>query len=420
MNEPLQKKISDLQRILEINSKINSVLDLDELPGLIMNAASEVMRTEAASLMLVDETTQELVFRIALGEKSAQLTEKFRLKMGEGIAGFVAQSGQSVVVNDPQNDPRFASRFDTSTGFVTRAIACVPMKAKNKILGVLQVLNPTARPLFIPEDLELFEAFADQAAIAVTTARLHAEMVRQEKTRYELQVASQIQQHLLPDLAIACPGRPLAARSVPARVVGGDLYDAVPLGENRTVLVMGDVAGKGVPAALYMVRALSDFRFLAPRMTDPALLLAELNNRLCRDTTLGLFVTLACAVVDHSLGTIEYSLAGHPAPLIRCGNGRVRTLPEAGGPPLGLSPDQAYEKNTAVVEKNSLILFYTDGASEARSHAGEEFGTMRLSETFSRGPQDTAGAVQSLFSALENFTRGAPQHDDMSLLCAKL
>ena len=140
----------NLRKVLALNGVLNSTLKLNELLTLIMKTSSEVMRSEVASLLLIDEVSNELVFRVALGGKGAELEEKFRVKMGEGIAGTVAATGNPEIVNDPQKDPRFAKRFDDSTGFVTRAILCVPMKAKGKILGVLQAINPIRRTGFSP------------------------------------------------------------------------------------------------------------------------------------------------------------------------------------------------------------------------------------------------------------------------------
>ena len=146
------RTVENLRKVLALNGVLNSTLKLNELLALIMKTSSEVMHSEVASLLLIDEISNELVFRVALGGKGAELEEKFRVKMGEGIAGTVAATGTPEIVNDPQKDPRFAKRFDNSTGFITRAILCVPMKAKGKILGVLQAINPLQGKGFYPED----------------------------------------------------------------------------------------------------------------------------------------------------------------------------------------------------------------------------------------------------------------------------
>ena len=127
---PKSRTVENLRKVLALTSVLNSTLKLNELLALIMKTSAEVMCSEVASLLLIDEVSNELVFRVALGGKGAELEEKFRVKMGEGIAGSVAASGNPEIVNDPHKDPRFAKRFDDSTGFVTRAILCVPMKAR--------------------------------------------------------------------------------------------------------------------------------------------------------------------------------------------------------------------------------------------------------------------------------------------------
>ncbi|MDD5226482.1 MAG: GAF domain-containing protein, partial [Candidatus Omnitrophica bacterium] len=284
------RTVANLRKVLALTSVLNSTLKLNELLALIMKTSSEVMRSEVASLLLIDEVSNELVFRVALGGKGAELEEKFRVKMGEGIAGSVAASGKPEIVNDPQKDPRFAKRIDDSTGFVTRAILCVPMKAKGKVIGVLQAINPILRKGFDREDLELFETFADQAAIAIENARLHGEIVKQEKAKQALKIAHEIQQNFLPDLTSRRYGIDLCALTLPAFDVGGDLYDVISLDENRIGIILGDVSGKGVPAALYMVRAMSEYRFLAPQAKDPAELLTALNQRLSVNSPFGMFL----------------------------------------------------------------------------------------------------------------------------------
>lgn len=162
-------------KIISILSQINSTLDLDQLLGLIMATAAEVVSAETASLLLLDETGNELVFKVALGEKGTELKEKFRLKLGEGIAGTVAQTGRSIIVNDASQDPRFAKRVDDATHFQTKAILCVPIKFKDNMLGVLEAINPVGREGFSANDLALFEIFASQAAISIENARLHTD-----------------------------------------------------------------------------------------------------------------------------------------------------------------------------------------------------------------------------------------------------
>ena len=409
--------VSNLRKVLALTSVLNSTLQLNELLALIMKTSSEVMCSEVASLLLIDEASHELVFRVALGGKGAELEEKFRVKMGEGIAGAVAASGKPEIVNNPHKDPRFAKRFDDSTGFVTRAILCVPMKAKGKVIGVLQAINPLHREGFNQEDLELFATFADQAAIAIENAQLHGEIVKQEKAKQALKIAHEIQQNFLPDLTSHRYGIDLCALTLPAFDVGGDLYDVIALDGDRIGVILGDVSGKGVPAALYMVRAMSEYRFLAPQAKDPAELLTALNQRLSVNSPFGMFLTMICLVIDKNTYTIQYSSAGHLPILLReAAKGTPEILKGTQSPPLGLMPETSFFLNTVHLETGDALFLYTDGVVEARDKHGKEYTIERLVECLKKEAGSAAGYSERVFEDVRKFTTGADQHDDITAL----
>ena len=411
------RTIANLRKVLALTSVLNSTLKLNELLALIMKTSSEVMRSEVASLLLIDEVSNELVFRVALGGKGAELEEKFRVKMGEGIAGSVAASGKPEIVNDPHKNPRFAKRFDDSTGFVTRAILCVPMKAKGKVIGVLQAVNPLLRKGFSQEDLELFETFADQAAIAIENARLHGEIVKQEKAKQALKIAHEIQQNFLPDLTSRRYGVDLCALTLPAFDVGGDLYDVIALDGDRIGVILGDVSGKGVPAALYMVRAMSEYRFLAPQAKDPAELLTALNQHLSVNSPLGMFLTMICLLIDKHTNTVQYSSAGHLPILLRKATGNApELLKGTQSPPLGLMPETSFFLNTAHLEPGDALFLYTDGVVEARDRHGKEYTIERLAACVKKEADSAAAYSERIFEDVRNFTTGADQHDDITAL----
>ena len=411
------RTVANLRKVLALTSVLNSTLKLNELLALIMKTSSEVMRSEVASLLLIDEVSNELVFRVALGGKGAELEEKFRVKMGEGIAGSVAASGKPEIVNDPHKDPRFAKRFDDSTGFVTSAILCVPMKARGKVIGVLQAINPLRRKGFNGEDLELFETFADQAAIAIENARLHGEIVKQEKAKQALKIAHEIQQNFLPDLTSRRYGVDLCALTLPAFDVGGDLYDVIALDGDRIGVILGDVSGKGVPAALYMVRAMSEYRFLAPQAKDPAELLTALNQHLSVNSPLGMFLTMICLLIDKHTNTVQYSSAGHlPILLRKASEGIPEVLKGAQSPPLGLMPETSFFLNTTHLETGDTLFLYTDGVVEARDKRGKEYTIERLTECVKKEADSAAAYSERIFEDVRKFTTGADQHDDITAL----
>lgn len=412
------KTAEHLKKILAVNRKINSTLKLDELLGVIMQVAAEVMRTEASSLMLIDEKTDQLVFRVALGEKGRDLVEKFRLRIGEGIAGSVAGSGVSVIVNDPASDSRFARRVDNATGFSTKAIVCVPVRIRGRIAGVLQAINPLDRKNFDAEDLELFEIFSEQAAIALDNARVHAELVEQEKLKQALKIAHEIQMNFLPDLTAKPFPVDLAAESVPALDIGGDFYDVLQLGPSRTGIVIGDVSGKGVPAALYMVRVISEYRFWAPRCEGPAELLSTLNRSLAERSQRGMFVTLLYAEIDTDQKVMRWGLAGHSPMLRRAALGDTAFLEGEGGLPLGLDADAVYKQTVSPVSSGDQFLLFTDGLTEARDKQGREFGIENLKSVFAG--KTAAESVSRLMKAWREFAKDTAQHDDTTALAVRI
>lgn len=409
--------VANLKKVLALNARLNSTLEIGGLLEVIMQTSAEVMHTETASLLLIDSENQDLVFQVALGEKGGALKEKFRVKMGEGIAGTVAQTGKSLRVNDVSQDTRFAKRFDNSTGFVTKAILCVPMHARGKIIGVLQAINPVESRPFTTEDQFLFETFADQAAIAVENARMHSEILKQERAKQDLKIAHDIQQNFLPDLSQMNLCINIAARTIPARDVGGDFYDVMTLNDHTAAVIIGDVSGKGVSAALYMVRAISEFRFLAQKFPKPAELLTALNTALAKNSPFGMFVTLSYLVLDLKKGMLSHSSAGHHAVVKRNSkDGTVEILENAGGPPSGLSEDSTFAQKETSFKPGDALFAYTDGVSEARNKKREEYGLERFKTCVAAKKENAEAYASALLDDLKKFTQGADQHDDITVL----
>ena len=419
VHSQIQKRtIQNLRKVLFVNSRINSTLEVEKLLTIIVHTAAEVMQSKAASLMLIDEKTQDLVFQVALGPSGSQLKEHFRVKMGEGIAGRVAESGKSAVVKNVKKTKQFARRFDEATGFVTKSILCVPVKSKDKTIGVLEAINPIRREGFGSLDQDLFETFANQAGIAIENARYHEEILKQERAKQELKIAHQIQQNFLPDLKKVSFGIDLAAVSIPAREVGGDFYDVIPLGDARYVIAIGDVSGKGVPASLYMVRAISELRFLAPHQRSISGLMKALNEALVQNTSFGMFVTLLVMILDRKKRTLEFSSAGHHPILKR--NSHTSTVESVGcgkgGVPVGLDEGAVYEEESIPIEAGDVFILYTDGIIEARNTKGEEFTLERLTKTATSHSQDAQGYANAILQSVQDFTKDAEQHDDMTAL----
>ncbi len=232
----MQKMLKEMVTLHEITHALESSDNLDSLLEYIMQKSQNVMPAEAASLMLVIEETNELEFKVTLGPKAKEV-KPFRLPIGKGISGWVAQSGEAVLIPDAYSDPRFDPSFDKRSGFKTDSMLCVPMIHKSKVVGVMTLINKMDGKPFNENDQILFTIFASQAALSIENARLLFAAIEKERLDKELQVAAEIQNLLIPQ---SIPNRiylEIAAEYIPCKEVGGDFYDIIKLDKNRLYFV---------------------------------------------------------------------------------------------------------------------------------------------------------------------------------------
>ncbi len=422
----LKKRLDNLSSIIKVNEIINSTLNLKELLATIMEISQEVMGVEAASLMLKDEKTKELVYEVALGEKGEAIKERFKLKKGQGIAGWVAEKESPLLVPDVREDPRFDNRIDQATGFKTKSILAVPMKAKGKLIGVLEAINPLKEP-FGAEEIELFTTFANQAGIAIENARLHQFLLDKQRVEEELRIARLIQKNILPKKYPIVEGAEFWARNIPAEGISGDFYDFIELSPEQIGIVIGDICGKGIPAALSMAKTISDFRLVAflhnrvaPLPKKLSRTVTAMNNILTEGSTLGLFVTLVYLLLDIKKGTLTYVNAGHPAPLLRRRSGKIELLESKKGLPLGIFSGFSFEEEEIKLKEGDLLLLYTDGLVEAKGKEGRRFSTERLYKLVKEGPEDAAGLGKRIAQKIKLFSLGKPPSDDLTVVTIKI
>ncbi|MCH7504136.1 SpoIIE family protein phosphatase [PVC group bacterium] len=409
-------KIEKLSSLIEVGTLINSTLDLSELLGLIMKIVEKVMECNVSSLMLIDEAANELVFQVATGETGGTLKEKFRLKIGQGIAGWVAEHNEPLLVKDVQKDPRFYSKPDESTGFITRSILCVPMRVKEKIIGILQAINPVHQEAFCEEDIEIFMAFANQSAIAIENARMHKEMMDKQRIEQELDFARQIQETFMPDVLPHLKGLSVFAHNTPAREVSGDFYDVLEFSPKEYGVVFGDVSGKGVPSGLYMVKTISAMRFEANKDTLPHVVLDSVNKSLSLKPQFGMFSTMFYMIFNLQVQTVTFSNAGHIPPLLVDHKKKtLEEIKEAQSSPLGIFSEVTYTSHTIPWTDSKEILLFTDGIIEARNNKKEEYGFPRLENVIKKN-YGHPGLSKQILDSVHQFVGDAPQHDDMTLV----
>ncbi|MDP8217256.1 MAG: SpoIIE family protein phosphatase [Candidatus Theseobacter exili] len=404
-----------LTGLMEIGTIINSTLELQELLKIVMEIAKKVMNAEASSLLLVDEQNGRLYYEVALGDKAEEV-KKLHLDIGQGIAGWVANEDKSLIVDDVSKDSRFCPDHDKTSGFKTRAVACVPLKTKRRIVGVLEAINPVDGKSFLSEDLRLLEVIGSQAAVAIENARMHGELLKKQRVEQEMEIARQIQKSFLPEVSLLCPEFSLDARNDSFWEVGGDFYDIVKFPKGRIGVLIGDVSGKGVPAALLMVKAMTDFRFECTRFSKAEKVIEGLNMRLVQREIMGMFITLCYMVFDPVNKIIEIVNSGHP-PVLRLRKGKVEFLEDPNEiPPVGIFPDQQFSSFILNFEAHDRFFLYTDGLAEARNSLNEEFGLSRLLNAF-RLSEGSESPVDTIFQEVIEFSGKEGIKDDLTAVC---
>lgn len=576
-----------LNSLISIGKRINSSLDLDETLSMILEEAKEIIKSEASSLMLIDEHTNELYFNVATGAKGAEVKE-IRVPMGKGIAGIVAQTGEALLINDAQNDERIFKNVDQHTQMVTRTILCVPLVTKGKIIGVLEVLNKIGDQGYNKDDRNVLNAFADFAAIAINNRELYnniqrkayeasalyqlsqslnvytemddilreniavvcealeagrvsiiikerdefifkagvgipdevlkhgkvtvkdnvlanmlankkgvycknvnestyfpgnkslrykstsfvsaplfrrdevigfvsateryrrlpytqhdlylLEMLAQqisenhnylvmmedlknkEKIETELEIAARMQKDILPNEFPSNGEFDIAACSVPAKKVGGDFYDYIPMGNGRYGIIMSDVSGKGIPAGLFMAISRSVIRVNFLNMEGPSAVLKNANEHIYYDSKTGMFVTSFCCIVDTEANEITYSNAGHfEQYLFRQKSKKIVPL-YAKGKPLGVMPNETFIDKSIKYAKGDILLLYTDGITEAMNDRIEQFGEDRLQSLLEEveSHQRSSQIIETILANVREFAGDVEQFDDVTIMCIRL
>ncbi len=418
----MQAKVDELKSLIEVSIIINSTNELDELIALVMEKAQSVMKAEASSVMLLNEEQNILEYKFALGEVGDQIKNTMQLKLGEGIAGWVAMHGKPQIVPDVSRDPRFASKVDNSTGFQTRSILAAPLMVKDKIIGVAEVINHIDGKAFDEDDLELFSTFCRQVAMAIENARMFQVKLEKQKLEQQLEAAKFIQQSFLPK---AFPNSPeknfaVAGKSLPAASIGGDFFDIIEFDDHTLGIALGDVTGKGIPAALYMARLVSEFRIFTKIYRYPSQVLKALNEVLVDRSFRGMFVTFQYGLLNTESGEFIYANAGH-IPFIWMNNQthHIELLKGAKSVPLGILSNIPLNEKKVQLNKGDWLVSITDGIIEAKNKVGQLYSMNRTLDNLSKNGKTVDQLVESLIKDVQEFASGMQQYDDLTILALK-
>jgi sigma-B regulation protein RsbU (phosphoserine phosphatase) len=417
--ESERQYVETLETLAEIGREMSSILDLDQLLTRIASLTKRLVGYRTFGILLLNDATQELEMKLAVSYGKG--AESKRMKLGEGLVGWSALHKEPVLVADVSTDPRYVNLVDDA-----RSELVIPMLVKDRCIGVFDLESPEL-DAFTKEHKELLTLLASQAAIAIDNARLYEEVLRkEERIEKELRFAQRVQLAFLPtELPKTLHGVEVAGRFEPARELGGDLHDFLAPDPDTLVVAVGDVSGKGAPAALYgafaaeLVRSRTMRRRFTPDRFSVSGVLQVMNTILHERQLEEYYCTLCYAFFDLTQRQLTLSNSGLPYP-IHCSGSSCRQI-ELPGVPLGSFPGVTYDEVTLPMQQGDVLVFCTDGIFEATNQEGQEFGARRLCEVvLEHRTQSARAIVDAIFDAVTSFQQSGPRTDDMTAVAVKI
>jgi serine phosphatase RsbU (regulator of sigma subunit)/pSer/pThr/pTyr-binding forkhead associated (FHA) protein len=396
-----------VRALIRAGQELVGNLKLEELFQVIMDLSLEAVGAGRGVLMTVE--ADELQVRAARGQG---------FQISSLVRDSVIRDGKSMLVLDAQSDTAFRERQSIVAQNV-RSMLAVPLQSKERVIGLIYLDSPNLIRPFTRDDLNLLTVMANVAAMRIEHARL-AEVEQAERMlAKDLDQAAKIQRGLLPNEAPQVPGYDIAGHTAACRTVGGDYYDFITFPDGRFALLVGDVAGKGMAAALMMSSLQARVQVLFETPGDLAQKVGRLNKAVAANCPDNRFITFFICVIDPGTGEVTYSNAGHNPPLVVRRNGNLERLNE-GGIVLGIVPVFPYQQGSTVLDPGDVLAMYSDGVTEAMpADVDEEFGEERLAAVIRHSDATSADLVQDILRAVHAYTRGAPPADDITVVLAR-
>lgn len=419
-------------------------ISLDELLHLIANFSVNTTQASAGAVFLLDGEKKHLRAEVVIGPfppplrtdgpaqlkvakpigELEQIVKSQVIALGEGLIGEVAQSGKPVLIQDGLKDPRLVQHDDPA--LQTRTAIFIPLKFKEEVLGVMAVVNKQAAdsaPFFNANDLFLLDSLADHAAISLYNTTLYTLEAEQKRIAGDLRVASEIQRMLLPDHAPTVTNFELAGINIPARHVGGDYYDFLPLDQGHVGVVIADVSGKAIPGALVMTISRSAIRAQSRFSLSPAEVLRHVEEVVTPDLREDMFVTIVYGILDSKERTFTFVRAGHDPVLWYHSAANKTEVIAPRGTAVGLDRrvgKSALEERQLQLAPGDILVLYTDGITESLDAQDREFGRQQLMDVVKANAHlDAQDISRAILERLRQFTGDVPPHDDRTLIVIK-
>lgn len=405
-----------LRAVLGLNRAVGASLSLGEVLPRLLDGLFEIFpNAERGFVLLTDSKSQRLVLR---ARKQRGGVEPGPLKLSLSLMDKVVQSRRAILSADTTNDSRF-NMADSVADCRILSVMCVPfIGANGSVLGVVQIDSQDLRHVFGKQDLDVLAGIAGQLAQAIEQALAHDDRINREQLNRDLELAHRVQQGLLPARPPEIPGYEVFDYYEPAHQIGGDFFGYVPLPDGRMAVVLADVSGKGVSAALVMATLSADVRYCLAIERDAAQAVSRINESFCRSGWDDRFATLVVAVLDPSSHRLSIVNAGHLPVFLRDMAGTVRTVgAEESGLPLGVDPEHEYLRVDVDFEPGATLVLYTDGISEAMDHEHRTYGLGRLMRILADPVNNAEELGRRVLGDVERHAAGQVRSDDMCLVC---
>jgi serine phosphatase RsbU (regulator of sigma subunit)/pSer/pThr/pTyr-binding forkhead associated (FHA) protein len=404
---------TQLRALVEITKSLGRSLSLDQVLPRVLNTLFKVFLQADRGFILLRDERGELVPRwTKLRREGSNET----IRISRTIVKEVIRSKQAILSADAAADARF-ELSESVADFRIRSMMCAPLiDSDGEVMGAIQIDTLDQRNRFRPEDLEVLVSVAIQAAVAIDNAKLHETALQQRALARDMELARDVQEGFLPERPPEVPGYEFYHFYEPANHIGGDYYDYIPLPDGRLGIVVADVVGHGIAAALLMSKLSASVRFSLALEPEPSRALTRLNRALCSETFDGRFVTLVMVVLNSQTHEITVVNAGHMAPILRRANDKVSELGAGrSGLPLMVDESTEYQQYNDRLNPGDTLVLYTDGITEAINSDGQLYGSARLREDVRTAPPSRMG--EEVIARVQKFMNQQASQDDMCLVC---
>jgi len=414
--QKLKLAVKELSVLNDIATAVITTNDLDQVIELIVCECVAHLNVEQGAIMLLDQSEADDQFRTIVREVDTN-SEIVPYHFGVQLSGWMIKNQKPLLINDLANDDRFTSL--STEEFPINSILSAPLKTKGKLIGVLNVFNKVNAGDFSMDDQRMLTIIASQSAQVVENARLYEEEQMLQHIEEELRFAKDIQINLLPKANPQIEGYDIAGKSISAKEVGGDYYDFIPIDEHNNVICLGDISGKGMPAAMLMSNLQATLRGQAIFTKSAGECLTRSNKLLFRSTDLQKFATLFYGILNSSEDIFHFSNAGHEPPFLINLEKNVARLTK-GGTVLGFMEDYQFEEDSVKLKSGDTIIIYSDGAPDAQNEQDEEFGEERLLSILKDNISLKAEKIiEKVFDAVKVFVKNISQFDDITIVVIK-